>query len=138
MEHNKRAIRKTTIDVQKNYSKIISRCLTPKQRKQFFLLPDPSYDFIEAGEQLAKKGEIKAAIAKFKVAKTLAPCHKFEPIDRATWLYAETLLEKGKALAKKGEIEAATKQFELAQKADSRLVIYPEQYAKELWAWAKR
>jgi WD40 repeat protein len=66
-------------------NQIVPRCLTPEQRKQYFLQPDPSDDLIKEGEQLAKQGNIKAATAKFKEAKAMAPCHKFLnfPEDKA-------------------------------------------------------
>ncbi|OQY49286.1 MAG: hypothetical protein B6247_23875 [Candidatus Parabeggiatoa sp. nov. 2] len=60
-------------------NQIVPRCLTPKQRQQFFLPPDPSHDLIEEGIALAKAIQIEAAIAKFQAAKKLAPCHKFDP-----------------------------------------------------------
>jgi tetratricopeptide (TPR) repeat protein len=120
MERNKRAIRKTTIDVQKNYSKIISRCLTPEQREQFFLLPDPSYDFIKAGEQLAKTGDIKGAIAQFKQAKALAPCHKFDPEDKARQTAAMSFIEKAREAGVRGFISAAIREYKQAQQIDPR------------------
>ncbi|HEC83816.1 MAG: hypothetical protein DRR08_12635 [Candidatus Parabeggiatoa sp. nov. 2] len=97
-------------------NQIIPRCLTPKQREQFFLDPEPNYALIEAGEQLAQTGDIEAAVAKFKQVQALAPCHKLEP----EYEVAKVLIKKGRALAKKGKIEAAVEQFKQAQKVDGR------------------
>jgi len=63
-------------------NQVVPRCLTPKQRQQFFLPPDPSHDLIKEGIALAKANKIEAAIAKFQAAKKLAPCHKFNPEDK--------------------------------------------------------
>ncbi|OQY49287.1 MAG: hypothetical protein DRR08_17140 [Candidatus Parabeggiatoa sp. nov. 2] len=114
-------------------NKVVPRCLTPKQRKQFFLPPDLSYNLIEEGEQLAKQGDIKAATAKFKEAKAMAPCHKFFPEDKAREIAAMSLIKKGKELAKKGLIEAAVEQFKQAQKVDGRFKFGDiEDYARQI------
>jgi len=101
-------------------NQIVPRCLTPEQRKQFFLPPEPSYDLIEEGEQLAKQGDIKAATVKFKQAQALAPCHKLFPENKAREIAATFLIEKGKALAKQGKIKEAVEQFKQAQAVDGR------------------
>ena len=108
----------------------VPRCLTPKQREQFFLDPDPSYALIKAGKQLAQTGDIEAAVAKFKQAQTLAPCHKLEP----EYEVAKILIEKGRTLAKKGKIEAAVEQFKQAQQVDGRFKFGDgaEEYARRL------
>ncbi len=64
-------------------NKIVPRCLTPKQRKQFFLPESPSHALIAEGEQLAREGQIEEAVAKFKQAQQIEPCHKFHPEDKA-------------------------------------------------------
>jgi len=111
-------------------NQIIPRCLTPKQRKQFFLPPDPSYVLIEEGEQLAQTGDIEAAVAKFKQAQALAPCHKLDP----KYQVAKILIEKGRALAKEGQIKAAVELFKQAQKVDGRFKFGGgvEEYARRL------
>jgi WD40 repeat protein len=103
-------------------NQIVPRYLTPEQRKQFFLPPDPSYDLIEEGEKLAKQRNIKAATAKFKEAKAVAPCHKFlnYPKDKAREIAAMSLIEKGDELVRRGRIEEAVEQFKQAQKVDER------------------
>jgi WD40 repeat protein/nucleoside phosphorylase/energy-coupling factor transporter ATP-binding protein EcfA2 len=108
----------------------VPRCLSPQQREQFFLEPDPSYALIEAGEQLAQTGDIEGAVAKFKQAQTLAPCQKLDP----KYKVAKTLIEKGRALAKEGQIEAAVEQFKQAQKVDERFKFGDgiEEYARWL------
>jgi len=114
---------------------MVSRCFNPEQRKQFFLPPDPSYDLIEEGEQLAKHGNIKAATAKFKEAKAMAPCHKFlnYPEDKAREIAAMSLIEKGEELAKNGQTEEAVEQFKQAQKVDGRFKFGDiEDYARRL------
>jgi WD40 repeat protein len=99
---------------------IVPRCLTPKQREQFFLLPDPSDDLIEAGEQLAKTGDIKGAAAKFKAAKALAPCHKFEPEDKARQTAAMSFIDKARKSKEDGLISQAIWEFNQAQQIDPR------------------
>jgi WD40 repeat protein len=101
---------------------VVPRCLTSGQRKRLFLPSDPSYDIIEEGKKLAKQGNIKAATAKFKEAKAIAPCHKFLnfPEDKAREIAAMSLIEKGKELARKGQVEEAIEQFKQAQQVDGR------------------
>ena len=114
-------------------NKVVPRCLTPNQRAGFHLPSDPSYDLIEEGEQLAKQRHIKAATAKFKEAKAIAPCHKFlnYPEDKAREIAAMSLIEKGNKLADKGKTEAAIEQFKQAQKVDGRFKFGDiEDYAK--------
>ena len=116
--------------------KLIPRCLTSEQRKQYFLPPDPSYDLIEEGKQLAKQGDIKAATAKFKKAKDMAPCHKFLnfPEDKALEIAAISLIEKGEELATNGQTEEAVEQFKQAQQVDERFKFGGgiEEYTQQL------
>jgi DNA replication protein DnaC len=101
-------------------NKIVPRCLTPKQRKQFFIPESPSHALIAEGEQLAREGQIEKAVAKFKQAQKIEPCHKFHPEYRAKEIAAMALIENGKQLAKQGKNSAAIHQFNQAQQIDSR------------------
>ncbi|RKZ73796.1 MAG: hypothetical protein DRR19_30630 [Candidatus Parabeggiatoa sp. nov. 1] len=97
----------------------VPRCLTAEQRKQFFL-PESKNEALKEGETLARKGKIKAAVVKFKEAKALTPCFKFEPEDKARKMAATALIENGKKLLKEGNIQAAIAEFQQAIKVDSR------------------
>ncbi|MEK8021649.1 MAG: caspase family protein [Candidatus Parabeggiatoa sp.] len=87
----------TIQDLIDHANQVVPRCLSPEQREQFFLPSDPSYILIEEGEQLAKQGNITAATAKFKEAKTMAPCHKFLNYSetKAREIAATPIVEKG-------------------------------------------
>jgi len=112
---------------------IIPRCLTSQQRKQFYLLESKSQSFIDDGKQLAQKGKLKEAIAKFQKAIDIEPCHKFDPEDKARYIYANTLVENGEQLAEEGEINEAINQFKKAQKVDPRFKFSNlEDYAKQI------
>jgi len=115
-------------------NQVVPRCLTPEQRKQFFLPESDSHALIEAGEKLAQAGQIEEAISKFKKAQELEPCHKFDPEGKARDIAASTLIKKGKKLAELGQIEAAVVQFKKAQTVDSRFKFEPEDYARQLAA----
>ena len=111
-------------------TKRVPRCLTPKQREEFFLSDDPSWQLIENGEQLAKTGKIQAAIDAFQGAQLQAPCFKFDPSDKARRIAAKAYLEKGKALAQQGKIQDAVVKFTEATTVDSRFKLdKPENYA---------
>ena len=111
-------------------TKSVPRCLTPKQRQAFFLSDDPNWKLIEKGEQLAKTGQIQAAIDQFQRAQLQAPCLKFDPNDKARRIAAKAFFEEGKALAKQGKIQDAVVKFTEATRVDSRLKFaQPENYA---------
>jgi WD40 repeat protein/tetratricopeptide (TPR) repeat protein len=97
----------------------VPRCLTAEQRKQFFL-PESKNEALKQGEALARESQIKAAVVKFKQAKALAPCLKFDPEDQARKIAATALIENGKNLLKEGKIPAAIAEFQQALKVDSR------------------
>ena len=111
-------------------TKRVPRCLTPKQRQDFFLSDDPNGEWIENGEELAKTGQIQAAIEEFQRVQLKAPCFKFDPTDKARRIAATAALEKGKALAQQGQIQAAVVKFTEATTVDAHLKLeQPENYA---------
>jgi WD40 repeat protein len=79
----------TTQELIDDANRRVPRCLTPKQRKQFFLCDSESScetesdQLIKEGKILAKEGQIEAAISQFKKAKELAPCLKIDPENYA-------------------------------------------------------
>ena len=100
--------------------KTVSRCLTPEERKQFFLPPEPSWELIEKGTKLAQAGDIPAATDKFKQAKQDAPCFKFNSSDKARRIAAQAQIEIGKTPLKDDKIEEAIAAFKRATEIDSR------------------
>ena len=107
----------------------VPRCLTPKQRRQFFLPESESEMLIKEGEALARKADIKTALIKFKEAKTLTPCFKVDPKAKIVTL----LIKKGEELAQQGKIQAAVVNFSKALQVDFRLQLnQPEDYARKL------
>ncbi|RKZ76097.1 MAG: hypothetical protein DRR19_28880, partial [Candidatus Parabeggiatoa sp. nov. 1] len=98
----------------------VPRCLTQKQRQDFFLSNDSTWDLIETGEQLAKTGEIQQAISQFQQAKQQAPCFKFDPTDKARRLAAGAQIETGKTSLIEGKIDDAIVAFNRAIEIDSR------------------
>jgi WD40 repeat protein len=79
----------TTQELIDDANRRVPRCLTPKQRKQFFLCDSErsceteSDQLIKEGKSLASGGQIEAAISQFKKAKELAPCLKIDPENYA-------------------------------------------------------
>jgi WD40 repeat protein len=107
----------------------VPRCLTPKQRRQFFLPESESEMLIKEGEALARKADIKTALIKFTKAKALTPCFKFDPKAKILTL----LIKRGEELAQQGKIQAAVISFSKAIEVDSRLQLHqPENYARKL------
>jgi Flp pilus assembly protein TadD len=119
----------TTQELIDYANSLVPCCLTPTQRQKFFLPPSKADNLLEQGKQLAKDGEITAAIAQFKQAKTLAPCFKFNPETQAKQLAAQTRINQGKTWAKEGKVLAAVAEFQraLAIKPDN-----PGHYAQQL------
>jgi WD40 repeat protein len=107
----------------------VPRCLTSKQRRRFFLPESESEMLITEGEALARKGDIKTALIKFKEAKALTPCFKFDPKAKIVTL----LIKRGEELAQQGKIQAAVVSFSKALEVDSRLQLHQsENYARKL------
>jgi WD40 repeat protein len=99
----------------------VPRCLTPKQRQDFFLSELPAaWNLIEKGEQLAKTGQISEAVAQFQRAQQQAPCLKFDPTDKAQKLAAQAQIAIGKALLTDGKRDDAIAAFNSAIQIDSR------------------
>ena len=119
-------------------NKIVPRCLTNQQRQRFFLTESNSNNLVTEGENLARAGKIKEAIAKFKQAKKLTPCFKFDPEDKAKRVASTAIFEQGEKLAEEGKIPEAVDKFGHAMQIDSRIKLAePEEYAQRLLKQAK-
>ncbi|NES46624.1 MAG: hypothetical protein F6K20_36810, partial [Moorea sp. SIO2C4] len=90
--------------------------------------------FVRQGEELAKQGDVEAAIAKFQKAKTWNPELELELEKKAK---AIALVAKGEKLAKQGDVEGAIAKFEKAKQWNTELELQPEIKAKQLAAPAK-
>ncbi|MFK5971249.1 MAG: trypsin-like peptidase domain-containing protein [Candidatus Marithrix sp.] len=114
-------------------NKIVPRCLSIEQRKQFFLPNSKADELMIEGKDLASEGKIEEAIVKFNQAKELASCFKFEPESKAIRIASTSFLETGKELAKQGKIEKAIIEFNRAIKIDSRVKLAsPKSFAQGL------
>ena len=89
---------------------------------------------LEQGRDLARKGDITAAAAKFAEALRLDLSLKLEPETEARHIYALTLLRKGRDLARKGDITAATAKFAEVLRLDPSLKLEPETEARHIYA----
>jgi tetratricopeptide (TPR) repeat protein len=90
--------------------------------------------FIESGRELARAGNIDAAVARFEEALELDPDLDIDPQKLADETAAEALVEAGEELARGGDIEGAIGQFEEALELDPDLEIDPEERADEMAA----
>ncbi len=111
---------------------IIPRCLTPTQRKQFYLAPEPPrwcdrtqrwpYDAasqFQRGRRLALRGT-KDAEAAQEFAKAVAKDPNLKPAVNKAWIYAH--MTRGKRLLSDGKKDAeAAKQFAKAVAKDPSL-----------------
>jgi len=98
-----------------NYAnKILPRCLTNKQREQFFLSESKGNILFAEAENLAKEGKINKAIILFKQAKKEAPCFKFDPEDKAKRIASTAVFARGEKLAKKGKLKETVVEFKEA------------------------
>ncbi|MCP4695878.1 MAG: WD40 repeat domain-containing protein, partial [Gammaproteobacteria bacterium] len=114
-------------------NQIVPRCLSQKQRQQFFLSASKGNELVKEGEILAGEGKLEAAVAAFKEAGKSTPCSKSVPEDKAGKLVAAAFIEKGKKSARQGKIKEAVIAFNRALQADSRLKLdKPESHAQKL------
>jgi len=132
---------KTLIDYA---NQIVPRCLTSKERKQFFL-PEVEIDtqifstevetlvLTHQGEVETLGSQIEVVALKFKKAIQNIPCFKFDPFEKARQIAASVLIGQGEKLAEKeGQVETAIVKFKQAQKIDERFQFNSEQYAQQL------
>jgi WD40 repeat protein len=112
----------TTQELLDYANQMVPRCLTQEQRDKFSLSPDQSHALIEAGEKLAKEGQIENAVVKFQQALQQAPCLRFEPIHKAQQIATHVLMEQGYELAE----QMATKTLDTLTKQGT-VSIKPEQ-----------
>ncbi|NEQ11683.1 MAG: hypothetical protein F6K37_39170, partial [Moorea sp. SIO4E2] len=90
--------------------------------------------FVKQGEELAKQGDVEAAIAKFQKAKQWNTELELELEKKAK---AIALVAKGEELAKEGDVEGAIAKFQEAKQWNTELELQPEIKAKQLAAPAK-
>ncbi len=74
-------------------NEIVTHCLTSEQRQKFFLPESESNKLVKEGELLASEGKIEDAIIKFKEAKELSSCFKFDPETRAKQILVPVLIK---------------------------------------------
>jgi tetratricopeptide (TPR) repeat protein len=89
-------------------------------------------ELIIIGKRLARKNQIKEAVAKFKAALVLDSTLKinFDPEQLAV---AQTLINQGQELAKQGQIERASAKFNEAQQKDRDIEISASQWNTLCW-----
>ena len=104
------------------------------QTKPLLLAAAPAV--VDEGEDLARKGDVKAAIVKFRQALTWNPNLRLEPETRAQALAnqgeAIRLVDEGKDLGQKGNFEESLNRFQAASRLDPSLKLDPESEAKKL------
>ena len=120
-----------------NYMAIHPEALTELKRCQTkSLLQAAAPAVVQEGEDLARKGDIKAAIAKFRQALTWNRDLSFNSETKAQELAhqgeAERLVNEGKDLGKKGNFEESVAKFQEASRLDPNLKLDPKSEAKKL------
>lgn len=121
----------TTQELIDYANKAIPICLTSEQRQQFFL---PNEGLIKEGESLAGEGKIETAIVKFKEAKKLASCLKFDPEYKARRIAVEAQIGIAETLLNEEKFDEAIIEFNLATKIDNHfngLPLVANQYMKK-------
>jgi WD40 repeat protein len=84
----------------------------------------PSASFlVDRGINLAKKGNINGAVAKFQEAQKLDPSLNFDPQIKAKKFAASSLLAKGESLVKQLKVKEAIAAYKQAPELDSNLKI---------------
>ncbi|MEI2423182.1 caspase family protein [Arthrospira platensis SPKY2] len=95
--------------------------------------PAESADFlVRQGNALADRGEIRAAVAKFKEALKLNPNLDMEPETKAQQMAVPGLVAEGITLAYRGDYGLAVAKFQQALQIDPTLDLKPEDKAKEI------
>ena len=89
---------------------------------------------MDAGDVLARQGQIDEAIALFAQAMENDPTLAIEPPIRAGQLYASTLAAEGRRLAFLGDVDKAIALFTQAMENDPTLAIDPRTEAKRIAA----
>ncbi|MDF5731846.1 MAG: hypothetical protein PUP92_28530 [Rhizonema sp. PD38] len=92
----------------------------------------------EEGKELAKKGNIKDAVAQFKKILASAPNLDLNPEVVAKYLKVQSLLDDGRTLAQKGNLKDAVAKFQAALELAPSLNINPETEAKRSFMLAHR
>ncbi len=93
----------------------------------------PSASFlVDGGINLAKKGKIEDAKAKFQKALQLDPSLNFDPQTKAKRFAASSLLAKGESLVKERKVKEAIAAYKQAEKLDKTLKIPADSWGNTL------
>jgi tetratricopeptide (TPR) repeat protein len=90
---------------------------------------------LEAARELARQGQVEAAIAQLRFLLTVQPTLRYDPGTEAQQALQEViqkLLDEGRTLARMGDVEQATTKFQQAVKLDPGLNLDPQAEAERL------
>lgn len=80
---------------------------------------DTAASLVSRGSELARLGDIQAAVDDFAEANTLDPTLQLDPLAKARAAAADALSEQAEVLAQSGDIEAAEKTYKEIKTLDS-------------------
>jgi tetratricopeptide (TPR) repeat protein len=84
--------------------------------------------WVSEGQELARKGKIEEAMAKFKQALEWDTTLQFDPQTKANQSYAPALVSEGKELASQGQLDQALANYTQAPQLDPEVEITAESW----------